>query len=71
MVISETLRIYPPVVVGDRIASVDYKYNDFIFPKGSVLQFAIWVSLFNSNWLGCIFLIEQTQQANKQKGTAP
>jgi cytochrome P450 len=43
MVISETLRLHPPVTMGDRIASVDYHYNDFFLPKESIIQFSIWV----------------------------
>jgi cytochrome P450 len=44
MVISETMRLHPPVLSADRIASVDYQYENYKIPKGSTFQFNVWVS---------------------------
>jgi cytochrome P450 len=43
MVVNETLRIHPPVVSGDRLATADYKYENYIMPKGITFMFDIWV----------------------------
>ncbi len=44
MVIQETLRLYPPAGRSDRIASEDYKIDNYFIPKGSVFIYAIFVS---------------------------
>ena len=43
MVISETLRMYPPTLRLDRICSADnYKFNDMSIPKDTVCAVSIW-----------------------------
>ncbi|KAI1308001.1 Cytochrome P450 3A11 [Halotydeus destructor] len=43
-VVHETLRLFPPGVIIDRIASQDYKLpgSDVILPKGTDVQMAVW-----------------------------
>ncbi|CAF0846127.1 unnamed protein product [Brachionus calyciflorus] len=41
-VINETLRMFPPAVRLDRIASADYEYNGMKIPKGMVWSVPIW-----------------------------
>jgi cytochrome P450 len=42
MCIQETLRMYPPAVRFDRVASEDYRYNDMFIPKGTVIASSTW-----------------------------
>lgn len=42
MVISETLRLYPPVIRFDRVASVDYQLGDYSIPQGFLINVPVY-----------------------------
>ncbi|CAF0852129.1 unnamed protein product [Rotaria sordida] len=42
MTINETLRMYPPFIRFDRVASYDYKLGDYPIPKGSLINIPIY-----------------------------
>lgn len=42
MVINETLRMYPPVIRFDRVASIDYQLNNYRIPKGFLVSVPIY-----------------------------
>jgi cytochrome P450 len=42
MVISESLRLYPPALRADRVSSSDYHYKDMKIPKGTVWAVPIY-----------------------------
>jgi len=42
MVISETLRMYPPFLRFDRVASQDYKLGDYVIPKNTCINVPVY-----------------------------
>ncbi|CAF4323269.1 unnamed protein product, partial [Rotaria sordida] len=42
MVISETLRMYPPGIRFDRVASCDYQLGNYHIPKGSIINVSVY-----------------------------
>jgi cytochrome P450 family 3 subfamily A len=42
MVINETLRMYPPVIRFDRVASEDYQLGNYHIPKGSLINVPVY-----------------------------
>ncbi|XP_023221203.1 cytochrome P450 3A24-like [Centruroides sculpturatus] len=43
-VVSESLRIYPPVIsFVTRKSNIEFRYKDYVFPKNTAFQAAIWV----------------------------
>ncbi|CAF3835290.1 unnamed protein product [Rotaria sordida] len=42
MVISETLRMYPPGITFDRVASCDYQLGNYHIPKGSIINVPVY-----------------------------
>lgn len=42
MVIDETLRMFPPAVLTDRVANSDYESNGIKIPKGQTVVISIW-----------------------------
>ncbi|CAF1390671.1 unnamed protein product [Adineta steineri] len=42
MVISETLRMYPPFIRFDRVASEDYQLGNYHIPKGSIIHIPVY-----------------------------
>jgi cytochrome P450 len=43
-VIKETLRLYPPIHLGSRIAANDVKFQDFVFPAGTRILYSIYLT---------------------------
>ena len=43
-VIKETLRLYPPIHAGNRIAAVDLEYQDYFIPAGSRIMYSIYLT---------------------------
>lgn len=50
MVINETLRMYPPFLRFDRIASQDYQLGDYLIPKGSFVNVPVYPIHHDSNY---------------------
>ncbi|CAF1368232.1 unnamed protein product [Adineta steineri] len=42
MVINETLRMYPPFIRFDRVASKDYQLGNYLIPKGSIINVPVY-----------------------------
>ncbi|CAF1008271.1 unnamed protein product [Adineta steineri] len=42
MVINETLRMYPPVLRLDRVASKDYQLGNYLIPKGTIIHAPVY-----------------------------
>ncbi|CAF2102825.1 unnamed protein product, partial [Rotaria magnacalcarata] len=42
MAINETLRMYPPFIKLDRVASQDYQLGDYHIPKGSFVNVPVY-----------------------------
>ena len=42
MVIDETLRMFPPLLIADRVANSDYESNGIKIPKERIVTIAIW-----------------------------
>ncbi len=43
-VIKETLRLYPPIHLGSRIAATDIEFQDYLFPTGTRILYSIFLS---------------------------
>jgi cytochrome P450 len=43
MVISEALRMYPPLARLERVAQEDYEYKGMKIPKGTCVATSVWV----------------------------
>lgn len=43
-VIKETLRLYPPIHLGSRIAATDLTFQDYFFPTGTRILYSIYLS---------------------------
>ena len=43
-VIKETLRLYPPIHLGSRLAATDIEFQDFHFPAGTRILYSIYLS---------------------------
>ena len=51
MVMSETLRMYPPTLRLDRLCNSDnYRFNDMVIPRDSVCAISIWALHHNSQF---------------------
>ncbi|CAF1093648.1 unnamed protein product [Adineta steineri] len=48
MVINETLRMYPPVIRLDRVASKDYQLGNYLIPKGTIIHAPVYPIHHNS-----------------------
>ncbi|CAF1188947.1 unnamed protein product [Adineta steineri] len=42
MVINETLRMYPPFIRFDRVASKDYQLGNYLIPKGTIINVPVY-----------------------------
>ena len=47
MVIDETLRMFPPAIMTDRVANSDYESNGIKIPNGQTVTIAIWAVHYN------------------------
>jgi len=52
MVIKETLRLYPPIHIGNRIAARDLSFQGFRIPAGSRVVYSIYLSHRHPNYWG-------------------
>jgi cytochrome P450 len=43
-VIKETLRLYPPIHLGSRIAAADVQFQDYTFPAGARVMYSIYLT---------------------------
>ncbi|MGH9638197.1 MAG: cytochrome P450, partial [Candidatus Angelobacter sp.] len=43
-VIKETLRLYPPIHLGSRIAATDFQFQEYAFPAGARLLYSIYLT---------------------------
>jgi cytochrome P450 len=43
-VLSETLRLYPPIHIGNRIAATDIEYENYRIPKGTRVVYSIYLT---------------------------
>jgi cytochrome P450 len=43
-VIKETLRLYPPIHLGSRIAASEIEFQDYVFPAGTRLLYSIYLT---------------------------
>ena len=43
-VIKETLRLYPPIHAGNRVAATDLEYKDYAIPAGSRIMYSIYLT---------------------------
>ncbi len=43
-VVKESLRLYPPIHLGSRIAATDIRFRDYTFPAGTRLLYSIYLS---------------------------
>jgi cytochrome P450 len=49
-VIKETLRLYPPIHLGSRIAATDIEFQDYHFPAGTRILYSIYLSHRHKNY---------------------
>jgi cytochrome P450 len=43
-VIKETLRLYPPIHLGSRIAATDIQFHEYVFPTGTRVMYSIYLT---------------------------
>jgi cytochrome P450 len=63
-VVKESMRLYPPAWISDRVALSDDEYKDFTFPRGSIIVVFYYCLLFPGEVSSLCFIMDYIVMKN-------